>query len=100
MSTNPIFFSQHSMQRAGERQIGKEALRAATLFGDRFVQDDGCIVHLVTRRAAARITTDLGLRSGYVHDTLYGVYVVMKRSGAVVTCGRRFAGKRGHIRRS
>lgn len=100
MQTQPTFFTRHADQRSQKRGIDKEALRAATLFGDRFVLDDGSVVHLVTRRAAARIVDALGLRPGYVDDALRGTYVVIRRSGAVVTCGRRWAGRGGRMRRS
>ena len=96
MNTAPLHFSKHARKRVCQRQISQEALRAATLFGDRFVQEDGTIVQIVTRRAAERIVALLGLRPGYVHETMRNVYVVVKRSGAIVTAGRRYAGQ--HIR--
>lgn len=100
MQIQAAFLTRHALQRSQKRCIDQEALRAATLFGDRFVLDDGSVVHLVTRRAAARIVEVLGLRPAYVDDALRGTYVVIKRSGAVVTCGRRWAGQGGRMRRS
>ena len=100
MTTSPMYLTQHAMQRCEQRHISAEALRAATLFGDRFVQPDGTVVQLVTQRAALRIAKALGLSPGYVHSVMQGVYVVIRRSGATVTVGRRFAGAQGRIRRS
>jgi hypothetical protein len=97
-STGPAHMTAHASHRAQERKVGSEGLRAALLFGDRFVQSDGTVLHLVTRRACARLSRDLGLRPGYVHDALYRVYAVVARSGAIVTTGRRFEG--AHIYRS
>lgn len=94
MTQQPLHLSRHAVARSTQRRISQEALRAATLFGDRFVQDDGTIVQIVTRRAAARIVNTLGLSPGYVHDQLQNVYVVLRRSGTVVTVGRRYAGQR------
>ena len=100
MTTSPLYLTQHAIQRSEQRRISAEALRAATLFGDRFVQPDGTVIHLVTQRAAERISRVLALTPGYVHSVMRGVYIVMKRSGATVTVGRRFAGRKGRIRRS
>jgi hypothetical protein len=100
MNTYPLHLTRHAEQRCMKRSITQEALRAATLYGDRFVQDDGCVLLLVTQRAAARLVHALGLAPGYVDSTLRGAYVVMRRSGAVVTCGRRWAGAAGRVRRS
>lgn len=98
--TQPLFMTHHARARVEQRRIGQAGLRAATLYGDRFVQFDGSVLHLVTRRAAQRLKDELGLRPGYVDDHYRGVYVVMSRSGAVVTAGRRWQGAGGRIRRS
>ena len=90
----------HAEQRTEQRRIGREGLRAATLFGDRFVQSDGTILHLVTQRSCSRLAQQLGLTAAYVDDRLRGVYVVMTRAGAVLTAGRRYSGRQGRIRTS
>lgn len=100
MQQHATYLTRHAVQRSQKRALNQEALRAATMFGDRFVLDDGTVMHIVTRRAAARIVEVLGLRAGYVDDALRGTYVVIKRSGAVVTCGRRWKGEGGRLRRS
>ena len=100
MNTYPLYLTRHAVQRSQKRSVDQEALRAATLFGDRFVLEDGAVMHLVTRAAAARIVRTLGLTPGYVDDAMRGTYVVIKRSGAVITCGRRWAGNAGRIRKS
>ena len=100
MSTRPHSLTSHAKQRSEARRIGREGLRAATLFGDRFVQPDGAILHLVTKRACERLSLALGLTRAYIDDQLRGVYVVMTRSGALVTVGRRYSGHQGRIRRS
>lgn len=100
MTTNPLAHTNHSKQRMQQRAISQQGLQAATLYGDRFVLPDGTVLQLVTRQAAARIVRELGLRPGFVDESLRGVYVVMARNGAMLTCGRRWAGRQGRIHRS
>ena len=100
MTHYPLAHTQHSNQRMHQRRIGQQGLQAATLHGDRFVLDDGCVLQLVTRHAAARIVRETGMRPGFVDDHLRGVYVVLSRDGAMLTCGRRWTGSQGRIRRS
>jgi hypothetical protein len=99
MNTASVRLTQHASQRLEQRRVGREGLRAALLFGDRFSQADGTVIHLVTRRAAALISTEFGLPAAYVDNKLRGVYLVMTRLGAVITVGRRYKGTAGRIRR-
>lgn len=68
---------------------GQAALRAASLYGDRFEQPDGNILFLVTLRAAQRIQAMLGLPFEQIQSDLQGTYVLARKSGAVVDSGRR-----------
>ena len=74
--------TQHFLDRCNTRQLPKEAIRAALLFGKRFSQPDHTVLHLVTRKAAVEIAETLGLTTGYVHAHLYRAYVVATRDGA------------------
>ena len=68
---------------------GQAALRAATLFGDRFGQPDGSILYLVTQRAALRLERLLGLPAEQIWRDMQGTFVLARRSGKVLDSGRR-----------
>ena len=68
---------------------GQAALRAATLFGDRFEQPDGSILFLVTVRAGLRLERSLGLPAEQIWRDLQGTFVLATRSGKVLDSGRR-----------
>lgn len=95
-----LHFTRTAQTRAVAQRISQEGLRVATLLGDRFVQPDGTVMHLVTHRAVHRACELLGLRPAYAESALQGVFVIMSRSGRVMTMGRRWAGDAGRIRRS
>jgi len=100
MKTSILAHTQHSKQRMSQRGIDAQCLEAVTLYGDRFVLDDGTLIHLVTRKAADRLVRETGRSPAQVDDQLKGLYVVISRDGAIITCGRRWGGRQGRMRRS